>query len=63
VQVEADELGVDGDPSNVIGLSLPLLRQLLGEIDVQIYYGAFNKSIDTLPPLNRLLFPSTQEVI
>jgi septum formation protein len=28
--------GVDGDPGNVIGLSLPLLRSLLGEIDVRI---------------------------
>jgi septum formation protein len=28
--------GVDGDPGNVIGLSLPLLRQLLAEIDVRI---------------------------
>jgi septum formation protein len=28
--------GVDGDPGNVIGLSLPLLRELLAEIDVRI---------------------------
>ena len=28
--------GVDGDPGNVVGLSLPLLRQLLAEIDVRI---------------------------
>jgi septum formation protein len=28
--------GVDGDPSNVIGLSLPLLRTLLGELGVAI---------------------------
>jgi septum formation protein len=28
--------GVDGDPGNVIGLSLPLLRALLAEIDVRI---------------------------
>lgn len=28
--------GVDGDPGNVIGLSLPLLRDLLAELDVQI---------------------------
>ena len=28
--------GVDGDPGNVIGLSLPLLRTLLAEIDVRI---------------------------
>ncbi|WP_068396858.1 Maf family protein [Kribbia dieselivorans] len=26
--------GVDGDPSNVIGLSLPLLRSLLAELDI-----------------------------
>lgn len=26
--------GVDGDPSNVVGLSLPLLRSLLGELGV-----------------------------
>ena len=26
--------GVDGDPANVVGLSLPLLRRLLGELDV-----------------------------
>ncbi|GAA1408570.1 Maf family protein [Kitasatospora putterlickiae] len=28
--------GVDGDPGNVIGLSLPLLRTLLAEVDVRI---------------------------
>ncbi|MCS0634577.1 Maf family nucleotide pyrophosphatase [Streptomyces sp. LP05-1] len=28
--------GIDGDPGNVIGLSLPLLRRLLGELDVRI---------------------------
>lgn len=28
--------GIDGDPSNVIGLSLPLLRRLLAELDVPI---------------------------
>jgi septum formation protein len=28
--------GVDGDPGNVIGLSLPLLRSLLARIDVRI---------------------------
>jgi septum formation protein len=28
--------GVDGDPGNVIGLSLPLLRSLLAELDVRI---------------------------
>jgi septum formation protein len=28
--------GIDGDPGNVIGLSLPLLRTLLAEIDVRI---------------------------
>jgi septum formation protein len=28
--------GVDGDPSNVIGLSLPLLRRLLAELDIAI---------------------------
>ena len=28
--------GVDGDPGNVIGLSLPLLRALLHELDVEI---------------------------
>ena len=28
--------GVDGDPSNVIGLSLPLLRNLLGQLDIKI---------------------------
>jgi septum formation protein len=26
--------GIDGDPSNVVGLSLPLLRRLLDELDV-----------------------------
>jgi septum formation protein len=28
--------GVDGDPSNVIGLSLPLLRRLLGVLGVEV---------------------------
>jgi len=28
--------GIDGDPSNVIGLSLPLLRRLLAELGVRI---------------------------
>ncbi|MFV0128114.1 nucleoside triphosphate pyrophosphatase [Streptomyces sp. HMX112] len=28
--------GIDGDPGNVIGLSLPLLRRLLGRLDVSI---------------------------
>jgi septum formation protein len=28
--------GIDGDPSNVIGLSLPLLRRLLAEVGVSI---------------------------
>jgi septum formation protein len=28
--------GIEGDPGNVIGLSLPLLRTLLAEIDVRI---------------------------
>ncbi len=28
--------GIDGDPSNVIGLSLPLLRRLLAELDIPI---------------------------
>jgi septum formation protein len=28
--------GVEGDPSNVIGLSLPLLRRLLGELDIEV---------------------------
>ncbi|MBC7373069.1 MAG: septum formation inhibitor Maf [Frankiales bacterium] len=28
--------GIDGDPGNVIGLSLPLLRALLAELDVAI---------------------------
>lgn len=28
--------GVDGDPGNVIGLSLPLLRKLLAELDVSV---------------------------
>ncbi|MFJ7629303.1 Maf family protein [Streptomyces sp. NPDC097595] len=27
---------IEGDPGNVIGLSLPLLRRLLGELDIQI---------------------------
>lgn len=28
--------GVDGDPSSVIGISLPLTRQLLGEVGVRV---------------------------
>ena len=28
--------GIDGDPGNVIGLSLPLLRMLLAELDVAV---------------------------
>lgn len=28
--------GIDGDPGNVIGLSLPLLRRLLAELDVAL---------------------------
>ncbi|QHC25749.1 nucleoside triphosphate pyrophosphatase [Streptomyces sp. GS7] len=28
--------GIDGDPGNVIGLSLPLLRQLLADLDIAI---------------------------
>ena len=28
--------GVEGDPGNVIGVSLPLLRRLLGELDVSV---------------------------
>jgi septum formation protein len=28
--------GIDGDPSNVIGISLPLLRRLLGEVGVTL---------------------------
>jgi septum formation protein len=28
--------GIDGDPGNVIGLSLPLLRQLLASLDVRL---------------------------
>ncbi|OKI24030.1 nucleoside triphosphate pyrophosphatase [Streptomyces sp. CB03911] len=28
--------GIDGDPGNVIGLSLPLLRRLLGDLGVRI---------------------------
>ena len=28
--------GIDGDAGNVIGLSLPLLRSLLAELDVQL---------------------------
>ncbi|MCZ4100438.1 septum formation inhibitor Maf [Streptomyces sp. SID13666] len=28
--------GIDGDPGNVIGLSLPTLRRLLGDLDVRI---------------------------
>lgn len=29
--------GIDGDPHNVVGLSLPLLRRLLSELDVRWY--------------------------
>jgi septum formation protein len=29
--------GVDGDPSNVIGLSLPMFRALLRKLDVKVY--------------------------
>jgi septum formation protein len=28
--------GVDGDPANVVGLSLPLLRRLLAELGVEL---------------------------
>ncbi len=28
--------GVDGDPSNVIGLSLPMFRRLLGQLDLSV---------------------------
>ncbi|MBO0837427.1 MAG: Maf family protein, partial [Actinobacteria bacterium] len=28
--------GIDGDPSNVIGLSLPLLRSLLAQLNIAI---------------------------
>lgn len=28
--------GVDGDPGTVVGLSLPLLRRLLGELDLRV---------------------------
>ena len=28
--------GVEGDPSNVIGLSLPMLRRLLAELGVEL---------------------------
>ena len=28
--------GIDGDPSNVVGLSLPLLRRMLAELDLAI---------------------------
>ena len=28
--------GIDGDPGNVIGLSLPLLRRLLSDVGVTI---------------------------
>ncbi|MDQ1375626.1 MAG: nucleoside triphosphate pyrophosphatase [Actinomycetota bacterium] len=28
--------GVDGDPGNVIGVSLPLLRQLLARLDIEV---------------------------
>ena len=26
--------GIEGDPSNVVGISLPLMRELLGSLDV-----------------------------
>ena len=29
--------GIDGDPSNVLGLSLPLLRKMLGDFGVRIF--------------------------
>ncbi len=29
--------GIDGDPGNVVGLSMPLLRRLLGELGVQVH--------------------------
>jgi septum formation protein len=29
--------GVEGDPSNVIGLSLPMFRALLRKLDVRVY--------------------------
>ena len=28
--------GIDGDPSNVIGISLPLVRRLLAELGVEV---------------------------
>jgi septum formation protein len=28
--------GIDGDPSNVIGLSVPLLRRLLAQLSLRI---------------------------
>ena len=28
--------GIDGDPGNVIGLSLPLFRRLLDDLDVKV---------------------------
>jgi septum formation protein len=28
--------GIDGDPSNVVGLSLPLLRRMLAELGLPI---------------------------
>jgi septum formation protein len=28
--------GIDGDPSSVVGLSLPLLRRLLADVDVTV---------------------------
>lgn len=39
--------GVDGDPSNVIGLSLPLLRTLLGYLGIDITT-LWNRSPDTI---------------
>ena len=29
--------GIDGDPGNVVGVSLPLLRTLLGQLDVEVH--------------------------
>lgn len=29
--------GVEGDPHNVVGLSLPLLRRLLADLDIRWY--------------------------
>jgi septum formation protein len=30
--------GIDGDHGNVIGLSLPLFRRLLGELGVEVHH-------------------------